>query len=304
MTITAKIIADSISNEGKRLTTLQLRYPRFIHSEFLTHKKISRNASSSRAIPVTRMIEDLRRDPAMPVYWGSNKPGMQASEELSEIDIELCKGAWLQAMEDCIRHAEFMIEIGLHKQISNRLLEPWAHMNTLATATCWTNTFLLRRHPDAQPEFKALADTIHEAMEASEPMLLQPGQWHLPYITPEDKDVIWNSIGELSHKVFYEGKDFGLHIAKLVSVARCARVSYLTHDMKASTIEQDLELAMRLIGSSPLHASPAEHQATPDTKELDYYGAQFREWENQDLHGNLSGWIQYRKTLPGEFIPG
>ena len=124
MTISAQIIADSISPEGIRLTTMQLRYPRFIHAEFLTHRVFSRNASSSRAIPVARMIEDLRRDPAMPVYWGSNKPGMQAGAEIDEDARGVCQSIWLDAMGDAINKAEWLMQNGLHKQIANRILEP------------------------------------------------------------------------------------------------------------------------------------------------------------------------------------
>lgn len=321
MTITAQIIADSISPEGIRLTTMQLRYPRWIHAEELTHrllsthpesivyeaipdglmydKNLSRNASSSRAIPVLRMIEDLRRDPAMPVYYGSNKPGMQAGAELTGFPLAAVKDEWLIAMENAIKSAEFMVERGLHKQIANRILEPWAHINVVVTATDWANFFALRAHADAQPEIKELAEAMMAAMGQSDPELLEPGDWHLPYVSFDDIEDA--CAGE------EPGTDY-IDVLKKVSVARCARVSYLTHDGRPTSVKEDIELYDRLLGSAPLHCSPAEHQATPDTKvylesDDEVLGIP-KFWENPELHGNLRGWCQLRKMLPNEFVPG
>lgn len=293
MTITATIIADSVSPEGKRLTTFQLRYPRFIHAEFMTHRVFSRNASSSRAIPVQRMIEDLRRDPAMPIYWGSNKPGMQAGTELDPDEIDVCKSIWLNAMETAISRVEWLMRNNLHKQIANRILEPWAHINVVVTATEWANFFALRAHPDAQPEIKALAEAMMAAMGQSDPRLLASGQWHLPYITEAEAD----------YTSFDGVKDKGLELLKKVSVARCARVSYLTHDGRYTSVKEDLALYEKLVVSQPLHASPAEHQATPD-EALDFRPDGTHEWARSDLHGNLQGWIQHRKLLANEFVAG
>lgn len=287
MTITAQIIADSISPEGKRLTTMQLRYPRLIHAEFMTHRVFSRNASSSRAIPVKKMIEDLRRDPAMPVFWGSNKPGMQAGDQLSPDDIMRVKRFWLNGMEDAILAAEEMMERGLHKQIANRILEPWAHINVVVTATEWENFFALRAHKDAQPEIHELAIQMFNAMAGSQPVHLNPGQWHLPYVD----QVCWDQITSLE-----EG---WLETAKKVSAARCARVSYLTHDGRQTTVEEDLALFQKLLIDTPLHASPAEHQGTPDI-----IGGMNNRWIAPHLHGNFVGWIQHRKMLPNEYVPG
>lgn len=297
MTISATVIADSISPAGIRLTTFQLRYPRFIHAELMTHRVFSRNASSSRAIPVAKMIEDLRRDPAMPIYWGSNKPGMQAGAELEMHDLLGVKCVWIAAMEDAIAHAETLMNAGLHKQIANRILEPWAHINVVVTATDWENFFTLRRHKDAQPELRILAELMYDEMVAGQPKILQPGDWHLPYLTDEER----LGVAEAD----------GFDIGRKVSVARCARVSYLTHDGRQTTVEEDLALFDRLVGAQPLHASPAEHQATPDEPAIqEVYGGHGTVVEvpagfvRPDLHGNLRGWIQYRKMLPGEFVAG
>jgi thymidylate synthase ThyX len=297
MTIEAKIIADSISEQGVRLTTFQLRYPRFIHAELMTHRVFSRNASSSRAIPVKKMIEDLRRDPAMPVYWGSNKAGMQAGEELSEELIEEAEGYWLNAMETAIDYVISLELLGLHKQIANRILEPWAHINVVVTATDYQNFYTLRRHADAQPEIKALADAMWDAQENSMPRLLKHGEWHLPYVTLKDFHSCPEDISKENH----------LKLLKKVSVARCARVSYLTHDGRQTSVEEDIALFEKLVVAQPLHASPAEHQGTPMYCNGSFHttsGEDMYVYKDEHLGGNFTGWIQYRKTLDGEFIPG
>jgi thymidylate synthase ThyX len=282
--ISAKVIADSISPEGKRLTTMQLRYPKFIHGEFMTHRVFSRNASSSRAIPVQKLIADMRRDPAMPVFWGSNKPGMQAGDELTGVDLDMCKTHWREGMKDAIKRAEKLMANGLHKQLANRILEPWCHINVVVTATEWDNFYELRVHPDAQPEMRELAMAMLVAQEASTPRPMKPGTWHLPYI--DEEGLLDGTYGDCTHD----------DLIKL-SVARCARVSYLTHEGKQPNVEDDLKLYERLIGSVPLHASPAEHQGTPDERMDNGTHAPIWKWPSE--HGNFVGWRQYRRMLPG-----
>lgn len=281
--ISAKIIADSISPLGRRLTTLQLRYPRFVHAEFMTHRVFSRNASSSRAIPVKKMIEDIRLLPAMPIHWGSNKPGMQAGDELTGQELEDVKSLWWSAMDKAIHHAELLMDAGLHKQIANRILEPWAHINTLVTATEYENFFELRCHKDAQPEIRVLAECMRDIMHENKPVLLQPGEWHLPYVTERELE------------------KFGLEVGLKLSVARCARVSYLTQEGNHPTVEADLALYDRLVGGVPLHASPAEHQATPDCQ-FETETHPYVRYECPEQHGNFVGWRQYRRTLEGGIV--
>lgn len=274
--ITAKIIADSISPSGVRLTTLQLRYPRFIHSEFMTHRQFSRNASSSRAIPVSKMIEQVRTEPAEPIHWGRNQPGMQADEETHHIGI--AQNCWKLAANDAAHYAEILAENArVHKQVANRILEPFTFISVVVTATEWDNFFALRLHPDAQPEIQELARCMKAAMDASEPKFCDPGDWHLPYITgPYPDDV---------------------EQAKLISAARCARVSYLNHDQSEPDTTKDLALAERLAESG--HWSPFEHQAAP----LSYHRWLGGSWETGVTHvdrdrnlwsGNLRGWVQHR----------
>ncbi len=294
-TISAAVIADSIGPESPRLTTMLLRYPRCIHAEFMTHRVFSRNASSSRAIPVERLIADVERDPFVPLHWGKNQKGMQANEECDEpitltdigtneqwqVDRE---EAWLNLMADAVRIARAYSKAGYHKQIVNRLLEPWAHINVLVTGTQWSNFLALRDHKDAEPHIQLLAKEVRKAFEGSVPKKLGMGEWHLPFVEEWDRTQMLGTTQLRSNETLIK-----------VSVARCARTSYLTYEGSKPTIEQDLALYERLVGSEPLHASPAEHQATPDRLKTIGSG-----WSKEHLHGNLLGWQQFRKMLPNE----
>ncbi|MDR5839295.1 FAD-dependent thymidylate synthase [Caballeronia sp. LZ034LL] len=297
MTITVKVIADSISPSGQRLSTMQLRYPRFIHAEFMTHRMFSRNASSSRAIPVERIIRDIQEDPAVPVHWGANQSGMQAREELDSEAKLLASCHWFDAMDDTIKQVQELVKLGLHKQVANRLLEPWSHINVVVTATDWANFFALRCHPDAQPEIQQLAQTMQHALLLSTPRLLVPGEWHLPYVEVDDyqEAVRYLQQGRVTRDM--PSQEEVAHVLRKVSTARCARVSYLTHDGRKTTLVEDIELHNKLVEAEPLHASPAEHQATPDEKFTNV-------WANAQLHGNFVGWCQHRKMLPNEFVAG
>ena len=292
MTTTAKVIAHSVSSlGGPPLVTLKLRYPKFVHGEFLTHRMFSRNSSSSRAIPVERLIQDVLDDPVIPMHWGANQRGMQASEETNalvdhpfyrdDIGSITNRTAWLLARDQAVVTARAFSAAGYHKQIVNRLIEPFCHINTVVSGTQWSNFFALRCHKDAQPEMRVLAETIRDAMAVSTPKVLQPGEWHLPFVTSADRV----AAASIDHQIRLP--DRLIH----VSVARCARVSYETHDGRKPDVVEDLALYDKLVGSVPLHASPAEHQATPvrDPYWGNTQGANFGDW-----------WCQYRKTLPGE----
>lgn len=267
--ITAKVIADSIGIDVPRITTLQLMYPRFIHSEFMTHRVFSRNASSSRAIPVAKMIQQVRDNPAMPLRFMKNKPGMQSTENLSDAEQATAKDIWLEAANMAAAKAEKMLMLDIHKQFVNRILEPFQYISVIVTATEWSNFFELRNHADAQPEIRELAIQMQKAMDESTPEELISGQWHLPYVTKDEKTSLDTTL-----------------LCK-ISAARCARVSYLTHDGESPDVKKDLDLYERLVGGQPLHASPIEHQA-----EYDPAGGLWPE-----LHGNFFGWVQYRKLV-------
>lgn len=281
--ITAKVIADSISSAGKRITTIEIKFHRFILPEFNTHRMFSRNFSSSRAIPVKKLIDQVRTDPATPVHWGKNQAGMQASVELSEYGIAEAQQQWRIAANQAADRAQYLSDMGLHKQACNRVLEPYMWVTGIVTATEFSNWFELRAHEDAQPEIHELAIQMRIAREASKPKLLQSDEWHLPYVTQEERN-----------DQFFKANEDNAALLRKVSAARCCRVSYLKHDGTVASISDDLDLCDKLVGSKPLHASPFEHQATPDTC---WHG----DWDNHELHGNFKGWIQYRKLIENSF---
>lgn len=271
--IEAKVICDSISENGKRITTLQVKFHRFILPEFNTHRVFSRNFSSSRAIPTSKLLEQVRNDPAMPVHWGKNKPGMQASEELNSMVKEGAKVQWEIAAESAAFYANSLAELGVHKQIVNRIIEPFLWVNGVVTSTEWDNFFALRAHPDAQPEIQALAHSMKQAMDNSVPTVVSFGEWHLPYVLEEEKALYW-------------GRNDNFILQK-ISAARCCRVSYNKHDGTCPSIEDDIALYNRLASQVPIHASPMEHQAYPFW--YDHGGSA--------LGGNLVGWAQFRKII-------
>lgn len=283
MTISAKVILCSQLKEpngAPPIWTLQLRYPRMIHAEFMTHRAFSRNASSSRAIPVKKLIEDVRNDPAMPVFWGRNQAGMQADVELTDAEIIVAKKGWRAASEAAIEQAEFLMGIGLHKQLANRVLEPFSHINVILTATEFDNFFLLRDHKDAQPEIRALAKKMREAMTDvywdDKINYIEPGEWHYPYLRPSEQ--------EHAHQIKVK-----------LSAARCARVSYLAHDGSVPTTGADVELYDRLIEAKPAHASPVEHQAMALSQNFNLPNVGGKpQWA---CRGNFVGWESHRYQL-------
>lgn len=276
-----KILADSVSPEGVRLTTVEVTFPRFILAEQNTHRMMARNTASSRAIPVSKRIEMVEADPFIPAAFGKNRKGMQSVEELQGADADAARNVWQAACSLMVSCARDLERLGVHKQYANRLLEPFCWITQIITATEWGNYFNLRCDPAAQPEMQTIAYMIRDAYYAATPTPLQMGEWHLPLIFQED-------VEEAAKDVYYSGDntaDMGT-IRRLlckVSAGRCARVSYLTHDGKRD-LQADLDLHDRLVASG--HMSPTEHQATP---------ADAATW-----YGNLRGWQQYRKMLPNE----
>ena len=237
--ITATVLLDSVCEaNGVRLTTLSLRYHRFIHSEFMTHRVFSRNAASSRAIPIQKMIDQVRNDPMIPLKWGRNQPGMQAETEVEPEVQEMALNEWIRGSRSAIETATQLAYLGVHKQIVNRVLEPWLPITTIVTSTDWRNFFNLRLHSKAQPEMQALASAMHHCINESKPRVLKPGEWHIPLTNAN------------------EGND---DERLKLSVARCARVSYLHHDDSKVDPARDLKIYDTLLSNQ--HMSPFEHQA-------------------------------------------
>jgi hypothetical protein len=281
--------------------TFELRYPRAIHAEFMTHRVFGRNASSSRAIPVKRLIEDVMTDPFIPLHWGKNQKGMQAYEQ-NDAPVSVNPGwvmtnecAWLHARDQAVKVAEAFDAAGYHKQVINRLLEPWAHINVVATASQLANFFHLRDHPAAEPHIRILAGEMKHSFVEAKVQEIWPGDWHLPYVTGTE----WALFPSDSY-------DDAVQSLVKLSVARSASVSYKTVDGKTMTWEQATRIYDQLLVDVPIHASPAEHQFTcdetrdnplPEGDPLYELG----KWQNPFKGGNLgAGFIQYRKTLANE----
>lgn len=311
--IKATVIADSVhADTGTRITTFELVYPRFIHSEFMTHRIFNRNASSSRAIPTDRFIEQVRNNPVFPIHWGKNQKGMQAAEELGEDARGDAIFIWQQAASSAATYAEMMRRGQVHKQIVNRILEPFTHIRVVVTSTSWVNFYGLRDHKDAQPEIRELAQAMKKAHEESKPTKLQWGEWHLPYITPADSVVAYDTCKyqRVTRDEPNSEEIYGLLLK--VSAARCARASYNNFEGKPSTLEEDLALFSKLVEDQPIHASPTEHQATPMRKVYPYVnnmnpatweqGVTSMDREGKLYSGNLLDFIQFRKLIPGETI--
>lgn len=283
--IKAKVVADSIGPSGIRLTTFELTYPRFIHAELMTHRAFSRNAASSRAIPVKKMMARIRKQPAMPEVWGLNRPGMQATHEAEGFRLWLGKKLWVLAGRFALAFAWMLMKLNFHKQITNRILEPWSHIVVILTADQFglANMWAQRDHDDAQPEFRILARKAWVAYNQSIPKTLKMGEWHLPYIFD------WDRI-EIERYWFNNAKDkdtLVIDTLKRISVGRCARVSYLNHN-GARHLGDDEDLCKKLMIAKPGHWSPFEHvaQAMPLPA----------------ASGNIRGWKQFRKEFETENI--
>jgi thymidylate synthase ThyX len=282
--IQTQIIADSLNDAtGDRLTTYRLVYPRYIHAELMTHRVFSRNAASSRAIPVAKFRKDVTDNPVIPTHWGANQKGMQAAAELDDtiadhewldgtaIEMitqrEYARRLWMIARDRMLDIHERLDSISLHKQIANRILEPWFHIEIICSATEYVNWFALRSHDAAHPDIQALSDSMLKEYVEHKPKVLHPGHWHLPY---GDKEVPEN---------------LTLDTVIKVCVARCARVSYKNFNGEIN-VEDDLRLVGKLSDSFPLHMSPFEHPA--------------QAMEKSEWSGNFKGWLQFRKTFKNE----
>jgi thymidylate synthase ThyX len=264
-----KILADSLSPKGIRLTTFEVTFPRIVLAEFNTHRMLSRNSASSRAIPVEKRIAMVESDPFVPEQFGRNQPGMRADTILVEDDASHARAAWLVASSYAATQARELSALGVHKQPANRLLEPFLWHTVIVSATEWSNFFALRCHPDAQPEIRRIAEMMRQIMIGSEPSEVDYGSWHLPLVP------------DLEELKF----DFTEEEIPMIAAGRCARVSDLTHDGKRDPMA-DVNLACKLRSSG--HMSPFEHVATI----IPAHDLRFV--------GNFHGWVQLRKTFLNE----
>jgi thymidylate synthase ThyX len=267
----AQVVADSVNPWGDRLTTFEVVMHRFMLAEFNTHRVFSRNSASSRAIPFRKQVERVLNDPAVPVSFPAEQRGMQGGDEIA--DREAAEFNWLVARDLAVTQAKQLADLGVHKSVVNRVLEPYMWHTVIVSATDYSGFFEQRCSPLAQPEIRLAAEAMRDAYDASTPAPLDPGQWHRPYVdeqTEQDVRDYYESSGLIGGSLQYM-----LH---QVSAARCARVSYLTHD-GVRDIGKDLDLYARLVTARPGHWSPLEHVATP----------------HPELSpGNFNGWYQLR----------
>lgn len=292
-----KVERHSVGPRGQSLATFVIEFPRVVLAETVTHRlvsdswgsicertttpDVSKNSASSRAIPHARFMEKIAADPYMPAWTGA-KGGMQG-DPLAPGATDAADRIWLAARDSMIGFAGQLNAAGVHKQDSNRLLEPWAWVTQIVTATGegWANFFMLRCHEMAHPAFRKIARLMFLALRESKPDTLEPGQWHLPFVPREEALAVrfhppvaplghWQEIPQILRR----------------SPARCAWVSYENHEKDATDAAVD-RTCERLVGSRPVHSSPFEHQGTPGE-------------DDDPRAGNLWRWVQLRKLLEAE----
>lgn len=305
--ISAKIVAHSKSSvDGKEIVTYEVTHHRWILAEINKHRLFSNNYQSSRAVPVGKVLEQVRESPAMPIHWGAKQSGMQADNEVENWD-SFGQGEyqWLGAMVHACDRADVMNDQGYHKQIVNRLTEPFQMIKGVITATELDNFFYLRRHPDAQPEIRELADCMWEALQQSEPQVLKPGEWHLPYVK-----TFRASYGDAGLEYHAERIGVTLHEALRISAASVAQVSFRKLDQSSEKVDKVWGM---LVDTEQPHAVCLEHQATPmpevqpkiyfngrgDVEIKDYIpdGVTHLDLNGSAWSGNFKSFIQHRQLL-------
>lgn len=298
--IYAKVLADSINSLGNRLTTFEVQFPKVLLAEANTHRLLSRNYSSSRAIPNAKFVDVESFEPQ---YYGLNQAGMMAMQETIDDPGKAAK-IWKRMIKYCKTGSKMLNELKLHKQWSNRPNDWHTMVKGVISGTEWTNFLWLRFHHSAQPEFQELARLISWQLDSNEPVLLNPGEWHLPYITTERVDGVLKYFDKNYNKLSLEN-------AQKVSSSCSAQVSYRNLD---ESLEKSIDIYDKLIGSDRKHSSAFEHCATPMQLINDDVGSMLNcmhpsTWEHGVTHmrrdgslwsGNLQGWIQYRQLIPGE----
>ncbi len=332
--IEAKIVADSISPQRYRITTMLLTFPRFILAELNTHRVFSRNSASSRAIPFEKMVKMVEEDPFIPIAWQKDHKGMQGTEYFTDPeDIKELTESWLSALDLAVRRAKEIDEWGATKQLCNRLLEPFMWHTALVTATEFDNFFKLRcpkynykgktfrskkdliaanlgtfpktlsdvewfqlSTSNAEIHIQALAESIWDTIKESKPKELKEGEWHIPF---GDKIEIAPIDNAKWVSLANSKENFKVKIA----TARCARLSYRTFDNEIDYVK-DIQLHDQLLANK--HSSPFEHcaRAMSDNEHESFIKGRADFYDDRSIAGfrdngygwcnNFRGWIQYR----------
>lgn len=288
----SKIVADSVAENGARLTTFEVTFPRLILAEWNTHRVFSRNTASSRAIPVEKLMKAVEEAPYIPERFPKNQAGMANAEWLVGEEHEKAVEAWLKARDRALESVDTLKGLNVHKQTANRILEPFMWVTSVTSSTEWNNFFTLRANKEtcdasekwedyvatedenasngkifpAQPDIQKITYLMRRNYLESKPKLLKLGEWHLPYVSDEDK------------------ANFDTEQLRLLSAGRCGKVSYLTHG-ETNTPEKDIEIADGKMVFNK-HWSPVEHPSTPLAEKV--------------FCGNFRGWKQARKFYIGE----
>lgn len=288
------ILADSYGTHSPRLTTMFAAPAKMIIGERNRHRMFSLSDRSSRAVPTRKLIAEVRERPAMPAKFKKNVPGMAGGEELTGWELRFAELRWNEIARKAASIAEEAADAGEAKETANRHLDPYIHFHTVMTGVedCWLNFFGLRLDKHADPTIVELAEACWAVWNEGNPQKLAAGEWHLPLVDAQDYPEIWKF-----------DKDGTVEYLKKVSAGRCAHTSYLDFETnERMTIEKALKVYAQLVDKKhALHASPLEHQATPDRVYIEAM-EQSQLWCSPELHGNLPGWIQFRKTLSGEAV--
>lgn len=319
----ARVIADSVGPTGHRATSVLCTYPRIVHAEYLRHREFSYSVASTRAIPGAKQRDKVRENPMEPAWWGKAQSGMQARQELTGEALKRAREIWERGRQEALQLAEELEGVGLHKQLANRPIETWADVVQLTSATSWTNFLALRDHADAQPEIAKIARHVYGATQMSSPLVLPAGEWHLPFLTAEDyaTAVPPARVGVLNIHLAANLQDSGMDLRGVflvaLSAARCARTSYMNHEGRRVP-EEDVDLYLRLVNSTPGHWSPTEHvcRAMTPLTWRDRWALKAAEWisgrKKFAQHGerfllgsgNFCGFEQLRKLYSKEYVGG
>lgn len=287
MSITAKIIADSINTSGDRLTTFIVEFPRIVLAEFNTHRVLSKNSASSRAIPFEKMLDMVKTNPFIPLRFQKEHKGMQGTEYYEGIEHDMCVQDWLKARDSAIESA-LNFRLPVTKQLRNRLLEAFMYHRVIVSGTCFENYFALRFHNDAEIHISKLAEQMLIEYNASSPKKLREGEWHIPFGDVFDEKKLAAMLVPPAMMSVDDGIRWNnelTDIKKKIAVARCARISYQNFEGK-DDYAADIKLCDRLFGQNPKHLSPTEHVASA--------------MSNSDSSGNFKGWKQFRKYFSDE----
>jgi thymidylate synthase ThyX len=249
----------------KRLATFTIKIPKFIWGHIKSHRALSSNSASSRAIPARKIRQKVLYSPFIPVYFGFDKPGMQSGDALKGLRLLLAKKIWLWARLFPVFFHYLGEKLGVHKEVINRIIEPWLVVDIIVSGTEWKNFMTLREHEAAQPEMQIVAAEIKSLLQSTKPSLISEGEWHLPFILDKEKKL-------------------GVETKKKISAARCARISYALFNGETSSVDNDIKLYEKLTSSG--HWSPLEHQA--------------QAMSELKSSGNFIGWKQFRKEFEKE----